>query len=166
MITSAVVEGQWRYRLDRIWVQERPKLHWIMLNPSTADAHRDDATIRKCMGFAARNGFGGISVYNLFAFRSPDPWSLNTTDYPVGPKNDEFLRALRDGTDPIIFAWGGHKMPRGHETRPGFVIDLFSPFTDEDQSRRVYCLGRCMSGAPRHPLMVPYCTGFERFYRG
>jgi hypothetical protein len=34
---------------------ELPRLGFIMLNPSTADAAVNDQTIRKCIGFAKRS---------------------------------------------------------------------------------------------------------------
>jgi hypothetical protein len=47
-----------RYVLRREWNQNvRGILNWIMLNPSTADDHFDDPTIRRCVGFAKRWGF-------------------------------------------------------------------------------------------------------------
>ncbi|MDP3851982.1 MAG: DUF1643 domain-containing protein [Luteolibacter sp.] len=52
---SAVLSscGQYRYELWRRWA-EGPHVLFIMLNPSTADATNDDATIRKCVAYARR----------------------------------------------------------------------------------------------------------------
>lgn len=63
----------YRYRLWRIWDQVKPKVMFIMLTPSTADADTDDPTIRRCIGFAKSSGFGGLYVGNLFAYRSTQP---------------------------------------------------------------------------------------------
>ena len=50
--------GQYRYHLWRRWDELLPTMVWVMLNPSTADATEDDPTIRRCIGFAKREGCG------------------------------------------------------------------------------------------------------------
>ena len=56
--------GAYRYDLSRRWgfFKDEPCATWIMLNPSTADADEDDATIRKVKGFTDRMGFSGFWV--------------------------------------------------------------------------------------------------------
>ena len=51
---SAVFDRGFRYRyaLVRAWDARLPRVAFVMLNPSTADAERDDPTIRRCIGFA------------------------------------------------------------------------------------------------------------------
>ena len=61
--------------LTRRWA-EGPPLVVCMLNPSTADAEEDDPTIRRCVGFAKRDGFAALEVVNLFAFRATDPKAM------------------------------------------------------------------------------------------
>ena len=69
-------DGLYRYILTRTWDRSLPALVFCMLNPSTADATVDDPTIRKCIGFAQRLGYGGIIVVNLFAYRATKPREL------------------------------------------------------------------------------------------
>jgi SagB-type dehydrogenase family enzyme len=59
--------GTFRYRLGRRWA-EGPTVGFVLLNPSTPDAEVDDQTVRRCIRFAQRDGYGGLEVVNLFAY--------------------------------------------------------------------------------------------------
>src|SRR4028119_2392792 len=83
----------YRYALWRTWDAARPPVAFVLLNPSTADARRDDPTIRRCANFARTWGFGGLEVVNLFAFRATHPTDLKCAADPVGPQNDVHLHA-------------------------------------------------------------------------
>ena len=67
-----------RWWLQRVWDPTARDMVWIMLNPSLADESRDDATIRRCTGYARREGCGSITVVNLFPVISTDPHLLIT----------------------------------------------------------------------------------------
>ena len=89
--------GRFRYRLGRRW-GEGPTIAFVLLNPSTADDQRDDPTIRRCIGFARRLGFGGLEVVNLYAYVATDPAELRRVGYLVGDENDgHMLEAVRAG---------------------------------------------------------------------
>src|SRR3990167_7612004 len=95
-IGSAIISpcGSYRYTLHRPipsilrWVKP---LLCIMVNPSTADATKEDPTVRRCIGFAKDMGATSLTVVNLFAFRSASPKALATMDDPVGPDNDRHI---------------------------------------------------------------------------
>ena len=53
--------GIYRYLLTRSLGGSATCL-FIMLNPSSADAENDDPTIRRCIGFANREGYGRLEV--------------------------------------------------------------------------------------------------------
>jgi hypothetical protein len=138
--------GRYRYQLARKW-GSGPIACFVMLNPSTADAHQDDPTIRRCIGFAKREMCGGLVVVNLFAWRATKPSALLSAYNPVGLRNDveirDGMRCAQATDGPIIAAWGAHKIaaPRAKEVA-SWGADLL-------------CLGTTGSGAPRHPLYVP-----------
>lgn len=138
--------GRYRYALGRVW-GDGDALCFVMLNPSTADATIDDPTIRRCMGFARREGYGGISVLNLYALRATDPKVMLAASDAIGPQNDAYLRlALAEQTrrgNPVIAAWGVH----AHPSRASAVMSLV-PGADWR------CLGTTKDGSPRHPLYV------------
>ena len=64
-------DGRFRYYLTRRW-GEGPALGWVMLNPSTADATTDDATIRRVLRFTEAAGYHALEVVNLYAWRARD----------------------------------------------------------------------------------------------
>jgi hypothetical protein len=74
MNNAAIIseDNQYRYQLLRVWDETLPRILFIMMNPSTADATKDDPIIRRVISFAKSWGYGGVYVGNLFAFRSTD----------------------------------------------------------------------------------------------
>ena len=149
--------GDYRYSLWRSWA-DGPRMLWVMLNPSTADANADDPTIRKCIGFARRNNFPGIEVVNLFAWRATDPRELRLSCDPVGPRNDTCIREAVDRAATIVFAWGGFQWPRV-APRGREVADMIRL-----RSRLTPMCFRCTgNGAPRHPLMLGYKVAMEEY---
>lgn len=125
---------------------------FIGLNPSTADETKDDPTVRRCIGFAKRWGYGGIYMLNLFAFRSTDPKKLLEVPNPYGPENSQFLRMYAESAGVIVAAWGAFPLAR---ERGRFVEGIVT--------HPLYCLGTTKSGAPRHPLYVPYTNMIRRW---
>lgn len=148
-ISSAVISecGRYRYELVRRW-GPGPLLEFIMLNPSTADASVDDPTIRRCIAFAKRWGYGGIVVRNLYAYRATHPGVLVNLDDPIGPENRDYLS--RTDADCTIVAWGAD---------PAAVIWWNGyPFGWQRtgiQRPVLFCLGTNENGSPKHPLYVP-----------
>lgn len=152
--SSAIISdcGLYRYRLEREGPGEGRTVV-IMVNPSTADADSDDATIRKLKGFGARNQWGWIMVGNLFAYRATDVRELAKADDPVGPENDRYLRAMMMRCERLIFAWGKNdKVPKGLRDRWRTVLQRMPHWLEP------HCLGIGMDGHPRHPLMLAYDT--------
>lgn len=118
----------------------------VMLNPSTADAERDDPTIRRCIFFARQSGFGGVEILNLFAFRATLPADLKAAADPVGPDNDAHLRDLFARHRAALAAWGAHGAFRSRAD----VVRRMA----EEQGIALTCLGRTAQGQPRHPLYL------------
>lgn len=156
MSSTATLDAVYRYDLTRRWRPGRYVL-FVMLNPSTATADTDDATIRRCRGFAEREDAGGFVVVNLYALRSRDPKVLDTHPDPIGPYNDHHLRLWLGAPDVnlAIAAWGAHRQAL---RRAAGVIVLAAQL-----DRPLVCLGKTSSGAPRHPLYVPRHRRFEPY---
>lgn len=149
--------GVYRYDLTRRWGDGRLAL-WVMLNPSTADAQQDDPTIRRCRGFSAAWGCGGLVVVNLFAYRATSPAALAGAANPIGPDNPRTIREWlghRD-VDRVVAAWGASWLRAGHAR---LHVERWAI----DTGRDVMCLGRTKAGHPRHPLYVPATQPLETY---
>jgi hypothetical protein len=147
--------GKYRYSLTRVW-GEGKRACWIMLNPSTADADRDDNTIRRCIDFSQRWDCGSLVVVNLFAWRATKPAELRRAikkhglvTATGGTVNTRALRVAMASADMTIAAWGASG---GEESeRRGAWLSRHRASAGLPP---LLCLGRTKSGAPRHPLMV------------
>lgn len=158
MSGSAVVspDGIYRYILRREW-DDGPCVCFVMFNPSTADATKDDATIRKCIGFAQRWGYGRMIVVNLYAVRSRDPKVVARTTGAVGPINNFWILQAAKESRKMVFAWGcSAHMPKDKRLRE--IAALL-----KDVHTEQVCLGKGKDGSPRHPLMLAYATPLEPF---
>jgi hypothetical protein len=148
---DAVIGGEsqeYRYMLRRKWSSgPSPTLCFVMLNPSTADAMKDDPTIRKCVTFARKLGYGEMLVVNLFAYRTPSPLALQRfKGDAVGPLNDEHLEAWAGFSSLTICAWG---TGGAYQSRGVKVLRRLREITTP------YCLRMTKSGHPEHPLYLP-----------
>ena len=102
-------DNKYRYKLSRIWDNEKPTVLFIMLNPSTADSDVDDPTIHRVINFAKSWGYGGVFVGNLYAFRSTNPKVLKHVGDPIGKDNIHHIQELIELSDKVVYAWGNMK---------------------------------------------------------
>jgi hypothetical protein len=151
--SGAVIVGNYRYTLWRIWDSALPWAVFIMLNPSTADAMQDDATLRRCVHFARSWGCGSVEVVNLYAFRSTNPDKLVEIVDPIGPENTAYLQQAIARSHILICAWGTHKAVGKRDEE---LLQLL-------EGKEVYCLGSTKNGMPRHPLYVSTATSLRRY---
>jgi hypothetical protein len=146
----------YRYALWRFWHPTKPYVCFIGLNPSTADAQFDDPTLRRCINFAARWGYGGMFMVNLFAWRSPQPKEMmkQAQLIAIGPRNDEALRIVT--TQPkcglIVAAWG---KDGNHHQRAFRVLDDDDGALSHLNQGDLKCFGLTELGEPKHPLYLP-----------
>lgn len=148
---SAVISPceRFRYRLERVLRERGPTAAVIMVNPSTADAVTDDATIRKLEGFGNALGWRRFVVGNLFARRAKDVNALKAVVDPVGPENYLWLGSIMTEADVVIFAWGASaKLPKRLRDGWRWAADTALALGHSPQ-----CWGTAADG---HPLMIPY----------
>lgn len=140
--------GRYRYHLWRAVGPEPTRVVFVMLNPSTADAMTDDPTIRKCVGFSRRWGYGYLDVVNLFAWRATNPKMLATVEDPIGPENGLYQFSVMRCASLVVCAWGSDKFARQQ------AVAFRRHLSGIDAP--VKALRISDGGAPWHPLYVPY----------
>jgi hypothetical protein len=146
-------DGRYRYLLGRRWAPG-PLMTFLLLNPSSADHRGDDPTLRRCIQFAGRERCGGLEVINVYAFRALNPRLLPQALDPVGPDNDDWIRATigRNSDRPIVVGWG----VGAEQDRASTVLRLL-------RGHSLHCLGMTRNGEPRHPLYLPGSTPLQPF---
>ena len=143
----------YRYSLSRSWNGGSGKALFIGLNPSTADQHEDDPTIRRCVGFACAWGCNSMEIVNLFAFCATKPEDLKRSAKPIGRNNDRWLSAAISDAALSIACWGNHGAYLGRSDK------ILERYPD------LLCLGINASGTPKHPLYIK-ATQTPFAYRG
>jgi hypothetical protein len=133
--------GRYRYEWSNRWA-DGPYVLFIGLNPSTANQHQTDPTVRRCIGYAKRWGFGALHMGNLFAFCATDPKVMKQTKYPVGGSNDASLKGLAAEAELVVAAWGRHGAHLGRDA----VVKAMLP--------NLHALAVNRDGSPAHPLYL------------
>lgn len=143
--------GTYRYTLERKIVNRRNnnRVLFIMLNPSTADASKNDPTVTRCVNFADSWGFGHLTVCNIYAYRSTNPDVLKHVPDAVGPDNDRTLREEIANANLVVCAWGTHASAKRQKEVLTMIPDP-------------HCLGLTSQGYPRHPLYIRKTTRPQR----
>lgn len=135
--------GNYRYSLERDWSGLLPARTLVvcMLNPSTADARQDDATIRWLVGWAKKHGYGSLRVVNLAAYRATSPADMLAAGDPHGPENTEYLNRYCSDRQ-VLCAWGNH----------GAKLSRHKEMIQAMGTAQLVCLKTTKTGAPAHPL--------------
>lgn len=164
-------DRRYRWRLRRTWPpllgQPDPGrlAVFVGLNPSDANHQRDDATLRRGVGYAHRDGCTGVEFVNLspkVAHRPKVMLGDLAAGHPwTGPwwheDNMATIVAACTGADTpgrptplVILGWGANATHK-----------LLAPIADEVRDRLAYegvtcwALGFSQKGEPLHPLFLP-----------
>ncbi len=140
---------RYRYRLWRVWNASKPKLCFVMLNPSTATHEVLDPTVTRCQKRAETLGYGGLDVVNIFALRSTDPQKLYEVGDPYGRYNASEIFKAVDGSQIAICAWGTHGKFMGTGNGIKSFLQHYFP-------NKTHYLKLNSDGTPAHPLYLPY----------
>jgi hypothetical protein len=146
--------GLLRVRLDR-WRAEGPRALICMCNASTADATRDDPTIRRCKELLPPD-IAGFTIVNWSPYIASDPADLHAwrdrcrrdhwqAYHEIGDQNLALISLLGRAAPIRIVAWGRLVEPSA-ETRE--TLRALSEHGRHD----LYAFGLTKDGAPKHPM--------------
>lgn len=127
------------------------------INPSKADAFRNDNTVSKEIGFAERWNCEWYVKVNVFAWRDTylkDLWAAQRAGHDiVGPRNDDAIVAALSAVAMFggvaLAAWGNDVPPEREQRLRELAATAGVTWM---------CLGKNKSGSPKHSLYPPYST--------
>lgn len=126
-----------------------------MLNPSTADANKDDPTIRRIYDFS--RSATKINVVNLAARRATNPDDLIGMAATPGLRGGHLwakhIEEAAAEADIIYLAWGKPPPSRFINMNREEVLQMLKPYR-----KKCHVLGFTKDGHPRHPLYVKKIT--------
>ncbi len=155
---GAVFVDDRRHRLYlwRKWA-DGPEIMFIGLNPSTAGETEDDPTVRRCIGFAKRWGYGTMFMCNAFSLVSTDASVLKgrSISQLLDRASNLALRTVRKRCKKAVVAWGnGVDSTWIGAEREKSLVRMLGP---------VHCFGRTKLGHPKHPLYLKNDAKLSRF---
>lgn len=136
-------DGRYRYELTRDWSDSDPvkNLIFIGLNPSTADAYKDDPTIKSCIRLAKHWNYNKITMINLYAYRATRPKDMIAAKDRLDEENLVILKKYANERDTVVAAWGKNCEP----CMQTYAKELFPT---------LHCLGLNLDNSPKHPLYI------------
>ena len=138
--------GKYRYTLHRIWNEELPLVMCIGLNPSTANADKNDPTIRILRKHLSMLGYGGFYMCNLYAIISSTPQILKYSEIDLLKDNKLHFESteIKCGNN-VIFCWGAFK--EVNKKRIDYIVRRYP---------NALCFGKTADGSPMHPMALMY----------
>lgn len=115
-----------RYLLRKIWDEKLPQMTIIMLAPSDAAGIALDTTTQLVLNNAARLGFGGVSIVNLFA--TLGDFTLSEAE-GEDPENLDAILDAAQSADLIVYAPGvGKAKSKVFQQRQEQVLTALTPY--------------------------------------
>lgn len=144
--SSEACQGR-RYRYTLRWPTGEDndrECCFVLANPSTASASEVDPTVRRCIAYAKRWGYGWCVVVNVRAWRATDPKAVPADPLAVGISNDIviFEAALR--AELVVCGWGELGGSQG-----AVALELI-----RKAGKLPHALKLNADGSPAHPLYL------------
>jgi len=147
---GAILDNYRKHRLLlwRFW-DDRPKMLFVGLNPSTANELQDDPTIRRLCDFAERWGYGGLYACNVFSQITPYPKEL-LAETAIHSADIHAIQMVNELVVLVVCGWGdGIEKAAYGIARANTIKSLF---------KEPMCFGLTAKGNPKHPVRLPKDT--------
>lgn len=102
---GAIFSSCLRYR-HLLWRKGYNPLVFVMLNPSIANAHENDHTLRSCLRIAKHNRFDGVVVANLHDLISTDAKVIKTHTNTTSILANHYIEEAAHIGSFVVCAWG------------------------------------------------------------
>ncbi len=155
------LERTCRRALRAAWVEHPTRwAAWMMLNPSDADAMRDDPTTHRVTHFSKAWGYDGWVIVNCYPFIASQPSDM--WERVAGARADTYedrdalhrnltdIEAAGRAAAVRIVAFGNG--PARDETWLEMCLEAFRQPSDVGADDHLVCLGTTKAGWPLHPL--------------
>lgn len=153
-------DGSLRWFLKEVW-RAGPIALWCGVNPSWANAERNDMTIHRVRHFTRAWGWGGWCMVNQYPWVTSDPLEcrrivkrLGDDAAPTLGLNLHVIEREAEHAGIVMAAWGngawesdwtsGVVRALQGDANPGRAWPI--------PIRPIHCLGKTLSGAPQHPM--------------
>jgi len=139
---------KYRFLLWRFW-DDRPRVLFVGLNPSTANELEDDPTVGRLASFAERWTYGGFYLCNVFGQVTAYPEELSS-GRALHAANQPAILMANKLTVASVLMWGdGIQKVKNGRSIAEHVKNLVAPS---------FCFGLTQKGNPKHPLYLPRDT--------
>lgn len=128
-----------RFLLTRSWDESLPIACCVGLNPSTANAEKDDSTITYLIKVLRHHGYGTLRMLNLYSVVTSDPDKLREL-YSDQRSNEIVRDSMMEDAKNIIFCWGDFSQAWFPSQK---VIKKYGKIA--------LCFGKTKLGNPKHP---------------
>ncbi|RPF53925.1 DUF1643 domain-containing protein [Aquisalibacillus elongatus] len=131
-----------RYMLECEWDAGKPLVTFVLFNPSIGGVDESDLTLKRCLAYSRRWGYGSMRVVNLYSQVSTKPEELVPPKIEEVELNNFYIKQSVDLADRVIFGWG---------VRPGNLYRIHEVIQMVPKEKR-YCIYKNKTlEYPKHP---------------
>ena len=148
---------QYRQVLERKIGNGDDAILWLGMNPSTADAFKNDPTVAREIVWSQRWGYSRYIKMNVCDYRSTQPKGmLEAPGGPVSDANMPIMLQIAASAKTIVVCHG--VLPKSLQNIAELTTDMLIA-----SGHPLKCMGTTKAGFPKHPLYLPGATELQDY---